>query len=87
MNRCLDKLEHLNQVKLQGIGWIPAVLAEDLVVGDEVMWNYGRTSTILVIKEVSRCFIEIGVRSNYDGKLYQRRLKKDRLVGIKLEVE
>lgn len=63
------------KIRLQGVGWMPAVEARDLVVGDTIMWNYGYTSKVLDIKDVSPAFLRLTLRDR-DGGVNERRMKK-----------
>lgn len=67
-------------VHLQYVGEVEAKPAQDFVIGEKMMWNYGCTTEIVSKKEVSSCYLMFGIIEN--GKHYERKLKKDRLVAI-----
>lgn len=68
-------------IHLQGIGPTKSKPASAVRAGDTLVWNYGATSTVAAVRDVSRCFIEIDevTASGYTGT---RRLKKTRQVGV-----
>lgn len=72
----------MNTIHLQGIGKSSAKPAQELQPGEVVIWNYGWKSTVISIREVSPSYLMVTLRSHYDQKEYQRRMKKIRLVGI-----
>ena len=72
----------MNIVKLQGIGSQKAKPAKDFSVGEGMNWNEGYKSDVVGILKETKCFITFSIQCRSDGKVYQRRLKKDRLVAI-----
>lgn len=74
-----------NAIQLQSIGWVPAVPAADLKVGNVLIWNFGGTTELVAIRDVSSKFLELTERW-YDERKgvcdSPRRVKKDRLVGL-----
>ena len=73
-----------NEIQLQGVGWVKAVKAETVKIGESFIWNYGETSTVTAILDKTDKFITFEVRSNDEytnGQLYTLRMKKDRLVA------
>ncbi len=77
-------LKNKGKVHLLGVGDVPGVPASDLKVGDEVMWNFGSTSKVLAIKEISPKFISVTFQNNddYGPKTSDRKLLKSRLVAV-----
>jgi len=75
-----DRVELGGAVHLQSVGLVKAKPASEFRVGEFMGWNFGSVSEVVAIREISKCFIEIDESLN--GKIYQRRLKKDRLVAI-----
>lgn len=74
-------LSEVKRIRLQGVGWVPAVEAHELRAGDTVMWNYGSTSEVVGIADVSPAFLRLTLRSQ-DGTTNERRMKKEgRLVA------
>lgn len=71
---------------LQNIGAHPALPTEELRVGDIMVWNWGYTSEVISIKQVSKCFFEIEEKAT-DGKVYTRRAKVGRLIACKRAAE
>lgn len=69
----------METMHLQGIGEVPAKPAGELKVGDQLMWNYGTTSTVVSVKPCGTQSIE--VVEEYDGgKRYNRTFRRHRLV-------
>jgi len=67
-------------IHLQGYGEAKAKPAKEFKVGEKMLWNYGgKTMTKAILKE-TKCFITFQIEE--DGELYERRLKKNRLVAI-----
>ena len=71
-----------NTVQLQSVGHCLGTPAAELKAGDKLMWNFGYTSEIVEIVKESKSFIFVKELSG--GNIYERRLKKDRLV-VRLE--
>lgn len=72
-------------IQLQGIGWVPAVPAADLKVGNVLIWNFGGTTELVAFRDVSPKFLELTERWHDARKGVcdtPRRVKKDRLVGL-----
>lgn len=72
---------HPDRIRLQGIGWVNAKPASQIEVGDKLMWNYGYVSTVERVEQISPQFMSVKERTE-DGKLYDRKMKVDKLVGI-----
>lgn len=73
----------MNTIKLQSIGETPAIEAANLQEGDLTIWNFGAQSEVVGFNEEkeTKCFVVV-VLKNEDGETYERRMKKDRLVGF-----
>ena len=69
----------IKSIHLQGIGRFQAKKASEFKVGDKLVWNGGFTSKITKIKKKTPSQIVFEVKS--DGKLYDKRINKDRLVA------
>jgi len=77
-------------VKLQGVGRVEAKPAGAFKVGESMMWNTGATSKVIEILEEKSTdkFINFKVEcadlyGNWaNSQIYERRLKKTRLVAI-----
>lgn len=67
-------------VWLQGIGAILGKKAEEIVVGDTLVWNYGYTSVVKAILAETPKTVTLQVEDS--GKLFERKFNKNRLVGI-----
>lgn len=74
----------MNSRKLQGIGNVNAVKAEELAVGSVTVWNYGYLATVESIAPKGTKFLTFGIRSHHNGALYFRNMKRDRLVGVQI---
>ncbi|SEE83142.1 hypothetical protein SAMN05216483_6696 [Streptomyces sp. 2131.1] len=68
-------------IHLQGVGRVPAVEAQDLSVGDQLMYNSGSVYQITKIEDASPKFFRIFQVSTETGEEYSRRVKKDRLAA------
>jgi hypothetical protein len=71
----------MDEIRLQGVGWVPAKPAGQIVVGDRLIWNSGATSTVEHVEQSSPMFVTV-LEKYEDGKEYTRKLKIDRLVGL-----
>ena len=72
-----------NAIHLIGIGSHHAKPAQDVTVGDILVWNYGATSRVLDIKrKAGSSLIEFTTRNN-EGFVFTRRMKATRLVAVK----
>ncbi|MFE6000407.1 hypothetical protein ACFQ6C_26660 [Streptomyces sp. NPDC056454] len=69
------------KIRLQGVGWVPAVPAHELAVGDQLMYNGGSVSQITKIVDATPKFFTIHEVCTQRGEEYQRRVKKDRPVA------
>jgi len=74
-------------IHLQYIGKHPAKPVKDIEIGkDYFVWNYGMTSKpIRIIKETPTQIVFETITK--EGKKWQRRLKKDRLVAFTTKEE
>ena len=70
-----------NYIHLQNIGRFQAKKVKDIVIGrDYFVWNWGYTSKpVHIIKETPKFLTFLLVTK--DGRRWERRLKKDRLVA------
>lgn len=71
---------HPQAMTLQGIGAVLGTPAENVKIGDSIMWNYGNVSKITEIKKETAKTLTI--TEVYDGKPYERKLLKTRLICI-----
>lgn len=68
-------------IQLQGVGSFQAKPAKDIVVGEDYfVWNYGSTSKPIKVLKESPKQIVFQTKTE-DGKLWERRMNKDRLVA------
>lgn len=69
--------------KIHLIGWgdVNAQPAENVKVGDTLLWNYGSKSQVVSIDKITAKSITISTRCS-DGKIYQRMMRKNRLICI-----
>lgn len=71
-----------NKIRLQSVGWVPARQANEIKVGDRLMWNFGSVYTVeKVVQSKTGKTIEITEKSS-EGKAYTRKLGSTRLVCI-----
>ncbi|WP_326724723.1 hypothetical protein OHT59_40665 [Streptomyces sp. NBC_00243] len=68
-------------IHLQDVGRVPAVEAQELTVGDQLMYNYGSVYQITKIEDASPKFLRINEVSAETGEEYQRRVKKTSLMA------
>jgi len=69
-----------NAMRLQAIGFVQGTPAKEIKIGDYLMWNFGGVSKVNdIIKETPKMLV---ISELYDGKLYERKLSKSRLVCI-----
>lgn len=66
---------------LQGIGTVNAKPAKDFAPGEMMAWNGGETSTVVAVRQVSACFVEIDL-TNPKGQTFVRRFKNDRVIAV-----
>ena len=73
----------MNKIHLIGYGMVNAKPAKEVKKGDTRVWNYGVTSIVeSIVKETPT---QIVISERYDsGKSYNRRIRKERLVGVML---
>ena len=72
-----------NAMRLQLVGLVLGTPAMNIKKGDSLLWNFGVVSKVeRIIKETAKTIVIESSYNNYPNKLYQRRLKKDRLVCI-----
>lgn len=70
------------QIRLQGIGWVNAIPASELQVGDITVWNYGGYEEVILI-EPTKSGKSVKVTLAYgEGKQAVRTMRVDRLVAI-----
>ena len=72
----------MSKIQLIGYGWVEAQPAKNVKQGDTLVWNYGETSVVeTIVKETPK---QIVITERYrSGKVYTRRMGKERLVCIK----
>lgn len=68
-------------IHLQGYGRAAAKKGSEFKIGEKMLWNYGSKSLITGIKKETKKFIIFLLKCS-DGIIYERRIKKDRLVAI-----
>ncbi|MEU5959337.1 GNAT family N-acetyltransferase [Streptomyces sp. NPDC047525] len=68
-------------IRLQGIGRVPVVEAQELTVGDTLMWNEGTTTIVRAIVDASPKFLLVTEKSKLTGEEHDRRPMKTRLVA------
>ena len=73
-------------MRLQGIGLVAAQPAENIKVGDVLVWNYGATETVVSVAPKGNVSLSLVISyKSYGGTIEQttRTLKKSRLVCIR----
>ncbi len=76
-----------NKVQIQSIGKVNGKQAINFKKGEKMLWNFGYKSEVLDIVSETAKFITFKLNSvdpfgKTSGEIYERRLKKDRLVAI-----
>lgn len=66
-------------IQLQSVGFVPAKLGEDVKIGDVLVWNFGYGTPVKAVLSESKAYRTFQIEEN--GKLYERRIKRNRLVG------
>jgi hypothetical protein len=69
-----------NAMRLQSIGNVLGTPAVEIKKGDSLMWNFGAVEVVENILKQTEKMIVISI--SYNGKLYERKLAKSRLVCI-----
>lgn len=69
-----------NALRLQSIGYVLGTPANEIKRGDNLMWNFGTVVTVTDILKVTEKMLVISIA--YNGKQYERKLAKKRLVCI-----
>lgn len=72
-------LRKLGRLRLIEVGVVKGTPARNIRVGDRLMWNYGTVTPVKAVRNASPKFVELSLLQN--GKIYKRRLLKDRLVA------
>jgi len=70
----------MSTIRLQYYGMAKAQKAEDFVIGDMMMWNFGAKSIVTGVESETQHFITFILDEG--GKKYSRKMKRDRLVAI-----
>lgn len=74
------------EVQLQSVGKKPAIKAQNLIVGDVMVWNFGSTSKVVEIipSKTGKTLTVITEYVNFKGEVEQgkRRFNADRLVVV-----
>ena len=82
MNEWVRKALHPGTIHLQGLGEVPAIPARELKPGMLTCWNQSwKEWRVVSVEEASAKFLRVVEEKISDGKRYERRLAKDRLVA------
>lgn len=69
-----------NSMTLQSIGHVLGTPANEIKIGDNLMWNFGSVEVVSdILKETDKMIV---VSILYNGNFYERKLLKKRLVCI-----
>jgi len=69
-----------NAIRLQSIGNVLGTPASEIKKGNSLMWNFGAVEVVKeILKETDKTLV---ISILHDGKLYERKLAKKRLVCI-----
>ena len=73
-------------IELQGYGFCPAKLGENLKIGDVLVWNNGYKSRILDIQPKGKQSLDLKTMTEdtkyKQGQEFERTIRKNRLVGV-----
>jgi hypothetical protein len=69
------------KIRIEAVGWLPAVEASDLRVGDQLMYNFGGVAQVTKIETASPQFLRITEQSVTSGRQSTRRVKKTSLMA------
>lgn len=74
----------MKTIQLQSIGKVAAIEVIELVKGDVVIWNFGSKTEVLGFNEdkETNCFKVVVFKNEDTNGTHERRMKKDRLVGV-----
>jgi len=79
----MDSNTNTNQtITLIGIGRVRATTAENLSIGDTIVWNYGYRYTVDNIAPRGKTELTITERNIDTGLIYKRNVKRTRLIGV-----
>lgn len=67
-------------IRLQGIGWVDAVPASELVAGDRVMFNYGSVYTVEAITRETKHTTWYDM-ADVNGKIWPTSYRKTKLMA------
>ena len=71
----------MKKIYLIGLGYVDAQPAENIKVGDTLMWNFGFKSEVLSIDKLTSKSITISTKGT-DGRTYKRVMRKSTLICI-----
>lgn len=71
-----------NAMRLQSIGLVLGTHAAEIKEGDFLMWNFGSVYVINSILRETEKMIVISTSPKGSSKVYEQKLKKDRLVCV-----
>jgi len=84
--RHLDDKNYDGAIELQGYGFSPAKLGENLQIGDVLVWNNGYKSRILDIQPKGKQSLVLKTMTQdtryKKGEEFERTIRKNRLVGV-----
>lgn len=71
----------MTTIRLQSIGLIEAIEAQELQIGMRLVWNFGYTYDVVSIKPKGAQSLEVVERSTKTGEEFTRTLRKSRPVA------
>lgn len=69
-------------VQLIAVGFVPAILAEDLRVGMYSRFNYGSHEQIVSIEPKGKLSLIVTVRLKADGRLFSRTVRRTTAMAV-----
>ena len=75
----ISSLSSEGEVRLQGVGVVPATKASALKKGDKVMYNYGSTATVVGIEKKGSNSVILKTKGS-NGKIYERTRRANTLI-------
>ncbi len=70
-------------IRVSGLGVVPAILAEEVKVGDRLLLHVDHICEVIAVQKVSAHYIRIVMKSPLHDHIYRRRVKKTRRVARK----
>lgn len=77
----MDSNQITTTTHLQGVGRVPAIAANDLQIGDTIIYNFGYRSTVCGITAKGKTQLVVHTVA-HNGGFYQSVMNRTRLVAV-----